>query len=346
MMSQKGTTVSRRLLFLLLLPSVMLAVVACGSNGDGDGDGGATRLRVVASTALIGEFASMVAGDAAEVTTLIPAGVDLHSYEPSPGTAGAIADADIVFVNGYNLEEGLLDVILENAADDVEVVAVAGGLSPLEGGDHDDEHADDEHADDEHADDEADGGDGHDGEADAAGGDHVRAEGDPHFWLDAQNAAHYVEVIRDRLVALDPAERAGYEARASAYLAELDVIDDEVRSTIARIPEERRRLVVMHDAYQYLAAAYGLELVAALLPVGAQQDPAAGAVVELIELVNELEVPAIYREPQFSGSVLDAVAEETGVRVLTLHSTIDGTVDSYAAMMRANAEALVDGLGS
>ena len=321
---QKGLVVQRRLVAFLALFAAVLVVAGCQSDGDSGDDG---QLRIAASTALIGEFASIVAGDGIEVTTLIPAGVDVHSYEPSPATAGAIVKADVIFVNGYNLEEGLLKIVLENVADDVEVVVVAAGLTPLEG-DYDDD------------DEDRDKGDGQ------GGGGLVRAEGDPHFWLDIENAIHYLEVIRDQLVELAPAERAGFESRAESYIEELRALDGEVRTLIGEIPDGQRRLVVMHDAYQYFAAAYGFELSAALLPAGAQRDPSAGAVVDLIELINELGVTAIFRESQFGASVLSAVADETDAEVLVLYSTFTDEVESYVELMRANARALVEGLGT
>lgn len=289
----------------------LIALGACASDDRSPGSGG--RPRVVASTAVIGEFASIVAGDDAEVRSLIPPGVDLHSFEPAPATAAAIAEADVVFVNGYNLEEGLLDIILANVRDNAEVVAVASGLAPL-------------------------GGDG------AASGDVVRAEGDPHFWLDVSNAVHYVEQIRDRLGALDPDGAAGYRARASAYVAELETLDGELRAAIDGVPKGTRELVVFHDAYRYFAAAYGLGLTASVLPAGAQRDPSAAAVAELIELIEERAITAIYREPQFGAAVLESIAAETGVAVLVLRSTLSGDVDSYVELMRTNVSAVVEGL--
>ena len=319
-----------------------LLLTACGSSEVGDDASAAgDRVRVVASTALIAEFASIVAGDDADVEGLIPPGVDVHGFEPAPAAAASIARADIVFVNGYNLEETLLDVILENVAFEVEVVPVAAGLSPLAGGHDEHEHEEEADHEDEADHDEAD----HENEADHDG-DLVRAEGDPHFWLDAANAVHYVEQIRDHLVELDAAHAGAYSDRAAAYIVQLRDLDDEVRGLIETIPTERRTLIVLHDAYQYLARAYGLELTAALLPASAQQDAGAAAVIDLIELVRDHEVPAIYREPQFGAAVLDSIASETGAEVLTIYSTYAGDVDSYLELMRANAQALVDGLGA
>ena len=305
-----------RHLLVLLAFLVLSAAAGCSSTDDASSDG---RLRVTASTALIAEFTSIVAGDTAIVTTLIPAGVDAHSFEPAPASAASVATADVVFVNGYNLEEGLLDIILENVRDGTEVVPTSAGLTPLTGGDQDD-------------------GDG--------GGRLIRAEGDPHFWLDVSNAIHYVEVIRDHLIALDEASASGLTSRAAVYIAELEVLEREVSEGIGAIPKADRELVVFHDAYQYFAAAYGLELADALLPAGAQSDPSAGAVVELIELIEERSIPAIFGEPQFSASVLETISSETGAEVFPIHSTYSDGVETYVELMRANVDSLRSGLGS
>lgn len=314
------------LAFVVVLGLVTAA--ACSSTDEPAEDG---AIRITASTALIAEFASIVAGDEAVVTTLIPAGLDVHSFEPAPATVASIADADVVFVNGYNLEEGLLDVVLENVRDETEVVAVSAGLTPLAGGEHDDhEDPDDDHEDPK--------------DTDGAHGP-VRAEGDPHFWLDVSNAIHYVEVIRDHLVELDEANAPGFNSRAAAYVEELEALDLEVSEGIGAIPEADRGLVVLHDAYQYFADAYDLELAAALLPTGAQSDPSAGAVVELIELIEERSIPAIFREPQFNASVLETISGETGAEILPIHSTYSEGVETYVELMRANVESLREGLG-
>ncbi len=318
----------------------MLAGLVLAACGDGDGpsagDGAAERPRVVATTGILREFAGRVAGEAASVTGVIPPGVDLHSFQPSTGVARAIAEADLLIVNGYNAEAGLLEIVLENRAGNAPIVVAAAGLAVLDG---------------------AAAGDGGAGarprpsEASSL----ASAPGDPHLWLDAANAIRYVENIRDGLVAVDPGGRAGYESRAAAYVERLRALDADMREAVARIPEERRKLVVFHDAFRYFAAAYGLELAAAVLPSSAGQEPSAADVAAIVKAVREAAVPAVYAEPQFDAGVLELVAEESGARVLTLYSgAFDagdrGTggapaVDSYEAMMRANAAALLDGLG-
>jgi ABC-type Zn uptake system ZnuABC Zn-binding protein ZnuA len=330
-----------RLPLLLALVGAALVLAACaGEAGEAGGDDG--RPRVVASTALIAEFAARIAGDDAEVSVVIPAGVDLHSYEPPVEVARRIAAADLLLVNGYNLEEGVLSVIVENRGAGVPVVAVARGLTPLAGG-HGHGHGHDEHDDDDH--DDAEDHDDHDDEHAEEIDPLLRAEGDPHFWLDVSNAVRYVENIRAALIALDPERAESYEERAAALIAELRDLDGEVRQELERVPPERRKIVVFHDGYSYLAQAYGFELAAAVLPVAAGAQPSAREVVEVIEVVRRDQIPAVFREPEFDARVIETIAAETGARVLTLYSTHAEGVETYEEMMRANVRALVEGLG-
>lgn len=334
----------------LLVPlGAALLLVACGSGDDGaggeGGSGGEGGLHVVTTTPILAEFAEHVAGDEADVESLIPPGVDLHSWQPSTSVARTVAGADVLIVNGYNLEESLLSIVFENASDDAEIVVAAAGLEALAGGhEHEgEEHADEEHEGEEHEDEhaeEAHSEEEHAGEA----GDLARAEGDPHLWLSVPNAIHYVENIRDALVEADAEHAAGYEERAGAYIEELETLDGEVRETLTSIPEGQRTIVAFHDAYQYLAHEYGLEVVASVAPANPNQETSAQAIAEIVAEVRELGVRAVYKEPEFSGQSLDLIARETGTEVLTLYGTVTDDVPTYAEMMRANAESLVEGL--
>jgi zinc/manganese transport system substrate-binding protein len=319
----------------LALPAVVgvlaLFAAACGgARESGAAEGGP---RVLASTALIAEFAERVAGEDASVSGIIPPGVDLHSYEPPPEVARRLAGADLVLVNGYRLEEGLLDVIVENRPAGIPVVAVSRGLEPLAGGHEDEAHEEDPQED-----------DGEHGEAE--GVDPLAfAEGDPHFWLDVAGAIRYVENIRDALVGADQPNADGYRSRAEALIEELRTLDGEVRAQLDAIPAGRRKIVVFHDGYSYFARAYGFELAAVLVPSGANQQTSAREVARVIEVVRREQIPAVYREPEFDARAIESVAAETGARVLTLVSTYTDDVTSYGELMRANAGALAEGLG-
>ena len=316
-----GIFALRRLSAALAVVLVLAAAAACTGGDEGDDDGG--RLQVVASTGIIAHFAEQIAGEHADIVAVIPAGADAHSFSATTTDIRNISAADIVIVNGFNLEEGALGTIFEHLPDDAHLVVAAEGVDPLEGGHHEEEE-----------------------EEEVEGGGIATADGDPHMWLSVPNAMVYVRNIANGLVAADPDNASAYREREEAYLAELQALDEEVRATIAGIPPERRVLVVYHDAFQYFAAEYGLELAAAVLPASPSQQASAAAVAEIIDIVAGRNVGAVYREPQFAAAALEAIAGEAGVRVLTLYSgAFTDEVSTYIEAMRANADALAEGLG-
>ena len=310
-------------LAVLLVLLVTVAGVACGGGDDNDGAG----VRVVATTAIVGEFATRVAGPDARVDVLMPAGVDVHSFELPTDAVRRIARADLVLVNGYGLEEDVLEALVENRKQGARVVAAARGLEPLAASiaANEDENPR--------------------GRGDETVDPATFAAGDPHYWLAVPNAIRYVENIRDALVAADPARAEGYRTRAGALIEELRALDAHVRARIGEVPAERRKLVVFHDAFGYFAREYGLQLVASVVPAGANTEPSAADVSSVVRTVRAERIPAVYREPQFSSRSVEVVARETGARALTLYSDAYAEgVRSYDQLMRANADAIVEGL--
>jgi zinc/manganese transport system substrate-binding protein/manganese/iron transport system substrate-binding protein len=174
----------------------------------------------------------------------------------------------------------------------------------------------------------------------------LNALGDnPHLWLDPRLAARYVERVRDALIERDPEGRVQYEANAKAYLEELGDLDRQIAAAVQSIPPENRKLVTFHDAFPYLAARYGLEVVAVVVP-SPGQEPSARDVAELTETLRSEAVPAIFREPQFNAEVLELAAADAGVRVLDLLSDAYAEdADSYLELMRFNLRQLQEGLG-
>lgn len=178
-------------------------------------------------------------------------------------------------------------------------------------------------------------------------GRHVHGEIDPHLWQDVANVKAYVQLIRDTLVETDPGGAADYERNTAAYLEELDELDGHVAGTLARIPEDRRQLITTHDAFGYLAEAYDMTVAGFVVPNPAQE-PSAQQVARLTETIDNLDVPAVFLEPNLAqrASVLRQVAEDQGVRVCTVYGdAFDENVDTYVEMMRHNAAELLACLG-
>ena len=139
---------------LILLAALMLVVAACGAEETAGADGDEDLLTVVATTTIWGDIVSQVTGDAANVEVVMPVGADPHDFQASSAQVEAMANADLVVVNGLQLEEGLLDVIETLEADGVNVLEIAALLDPIpfgEGGhDHHDHEGEEGHSDEDH----------------------------------------------------------------------------------------------------------------------------------------------------------------------------------------------------
>lgn len=175
--------------------------------------------------------------------------------------------------------------------------------------------------------------------AQAVLGKHVHGEIDPHVWQSVGNAKAMVQVVRDTLVALDPASSSAYRKRARDYLARLDRLDDYVRQVIGAIPPSHRHLVTTHDAYGYLGWDYGLQITGFVTP-NPGIEPSTTDIVRLSRTLRDLQVPAVFIEPVLATHARDLVQAATASsrRVCTLYGdTFTDQVGSYVAMMAANA---------
>ncbi|WOH49953.1 metal ABC transporter substrate-binding protein [Bradyrhizobium sp. sBnM-33] len=174
------------------------------------------------------------------------------------------------------------------------------------------------------------------------------SEADPHAWQSVANAKIYVANIRDALVAADSASAEIFKSNASAYLAQLDALDREVREAIAKIPEGRRKVISTHGAFGYFAAAYGIEFIA---PVGVSTESEASArdVAKIITQIRAARIPAVFLENISDPRLMSRISAETGAKVGgTLYSDSltgeKGDSPTYIAMVRHNIKALTSAL--
>lgn len=174
------------------------------------------------------------------------------------------------------------------------------------------------------------------------------SQADPHAWQSVANARTYVVNIRDALAAASPADAETFKANATAYLAELDALDREVREAIAKIPESRRKVISTHDAFGYFAAAYGVEFIAPL-GVSTESEASARDVARIITQIRTAKIPAVFLENVTDPRLMGRIAAETGARVGgTLYSDSltgeKGDSPTYIAMVRHNIKALTSAL--
>jgi zinc/manganese transport system substrate-binding protein len=176
------------------------------------------------------------------------------------------------------------------------------------------------------------------------------SEADPHAWQSVANAKVYVANIRDGLVAADPADAEAFKGNAVRYLAELDALEAEVKDAIAKIPPERRKLITTHEAFGYLASAYGITFIAPS-GVSTETEPSARDIARIIDQVKAEKIPAVFLENISDDRLIGRIAAETGAKVggiLFSDSLTDekGLAPTYIALVRHNIKALTSALGN
>ncbi len=282
--------------------------------------GAADLLPVVASFSILGDLTRSVGGEHVQVFSLVGPLADAHVYQPTPDDVKKLARARLVVVNGLGFE-GWIDRLIHSSGYRGPIVVASKGVKALRK------------------------------EAAPAGKhrthDHA-TEVDPHAWQDLAQARHYVDNIATALAQVDPANTASYQANAAALKQQIDALDAEIRSSLGKLPTERRVVVSSHDAFGYFARAYGIRFIA---PVGVSTDaqPSAAAVGAIIRQIRRERIPAMFIENVSDPRLLERISAESGARIGgILYSdslSAPGTAaDSYLGMMRANAKTLATAL--
>ncbi len=301
-----------------------LVLTACGQQtappAAGQPEGG-EKLKVVATTTIVGDVVAQVGGGLIVLDVLLPAGTDPHNFDPTPQDMAKIAEADIVFANGGGLEE-FLDNLIESAGTADRVVHVSEDIDFLTSEDEEGAHEGDGHH--------------HDGH-------------DPHTWTDPNNVMVWVHTIENKLGEADPKNAAAYAANAEAYEAELEALDAWIREQVAQVPEENRKLITNHTVFGYFADEYGFEQVGALIPgFSTLAEPSAQELAGIEDTIRGLGVKAIFVGNTVNPALGERVAADTGARLVYVYSgslsELGGEAASYLAYMRYNTAAFVNAL--
>jgi manganese/iron transport system substrate-binding protein len=272
-------------------------------------------LRVVASTTILGDVVSQVGGNLINLSVLFPIGADPHTFDPRPQDVAAISDAQVVFINGLGLEESLQPALDANAKGTV--VAVSDGINVRT--------------------------------LDSAAAAVEHGGADPHTWTDPNNVIIWTQNIAAALAKADPANAAAYQANANTYIASLRNLDAWIRSEVAQIPPERRKLVTDHYAFGYFADEYGFEQVGALVgSFSTNASPSAQEIAALEDTIRAQKVPAVFIGTTVNASLAEQVAQDTGTKIVPVYTgslTVPGgDAGSYLTFMRYNVNAIVGAL--
>jgi zinc transport system substrate-binding protein len=293
------------------LAATALALSACSGSPVADGGSGESggRLKVVAGLYPLAYAAQQVGGDAVEVTTLTAPGVEPHDLELSPTQVAQIADADVVlYVKG--LQPAVDEAIAQEAPD--RAIDVTDGLSLLPATSE------------------------QEGEAGGAGTD-------PHVWLYPPDMAAIGTAVASRLEQIDPSAAAGIDQRTAALTARMDALDADFSAGLADCAITD--MVVSHEAFGYLAKAYGLTQVG-LSGLDPEAEPSPARLKAVADLVRQKGVDTIYYETLVSPKVAQTIADETGATATMLDPieglAVDATGD-YETIMRTNLATLQKG---
>jgi ABC-type Zn uptake system ZnuABC Zn-binding protein ZnuA len=311
--------------YFALISAYLIAILLLSSCTT---QGGASRtsdgLKIVASTSLIGDVVRQVAGADAALDILIPAGADPHTFEPRPQDLVAISEADVVFINGLDLEAALEPTLQANirglqvaVSEGIEVLPFEHSAKP-----RDEEQSTEE---DEHS------------------------AGDPHVWMDPNNIILWVDNIATTLMQLDPQNAEFFQQNAETYTAELISLDRWIREQVAQIPVGQRKLVSDHASFGYFAAEYGFTQVGLVVPsLSTNAAPSAQELAVLVDEIKTQNVKAIFVGTTVNPTLSQQVAADTGAQVVYVYtgslSEPGSQADTYLKFMRYNITAIVNAL--
>lgn len=283
-------------------------------------DAGSNRIAVLTTTGMVGDVVARVAGDRADVTVLMGAGIDPHLFKPTRSDSKRMLDADIIFMNGHLLEGKLSEAILqaERAGKPVYRVAELIDSNIL------------------------------------LNVDEFEDVYDPHVWMDPRAWTETVRIVRDALTEHDRDGATAYQSNATSFMEELAALDTYAEQVLSTVPEESRVLVTAHDAFGYFGARYGFTVIG-IQGISTESEAGLNAIEALVDLLVDRSIKSVFVESTVSDRNINAVisgAANRGHRVViggSLYSDAmgdEGTYEgTYIGMIDHNVTTISRSLG-
>ena len=276
------------------------------------------KVQVVATNSIIYDITKNVAGDLADIHSIVPIGQDPHEYEPLPQDVQKIHDADLIFYNGINLEnaeDAWFTKMVKNAGKvaDKDYFAVSDGVDVI-----------------------------------YLEGENEKGKEDPHAWLNIENGVIYAKNVAKQLIAKDPEHKDVYQKNVDKYVAELEKLDKDAKERLAKIPQEKKLIVTSEGCFKYFSKAYGVPS-AYIWEINTEEEGTPEQTTRLVEILKKSKVPSLFVESSVDDRPMKTVSQESGKPI---YSTIftdsiadkgkDG--DSYLSMMKWNLTKIIEGL--
>ncbi|MDQ3227503.1 MAG: metal ABC transporter substrate-binding protein [Chloroflexota bacterium] len=278
------------------------------------------KLNVVTTVAPISSIARNIGGARIDLYGVVPDGTNSHTFEPAPSDARVLAQADIIFVNGLDLELPTMELAEANLRDGAEIVSL--------------------------------------GEQTVSEAEWVfdfsfpEEDGspNPHLWTNPPYAKRYAEIIAATLSARDPDNAAYYAENLTRYSDALDALDVAIASSVTTVPAENRKLLTYHDSWAYFAPRYGFVVIGAVQPSDFSE-PSPQEVAGLIDQIEAERVPAVFGSEVFASDVLEQIAAEAGADYIDQlrddapPGEPNAPEHTYLGMMIRNMDLMLSALG-
>jgi len=280
----------------------------------------AKKLNVVTTVAPITSIVENIGGDRIKLTGIIPEGIDSHTFEPIPSDAKLLSQADLIIINGLDLEIPTVKLAEANLKQGASILSL--GQKTLKETDYVYDFSFPKE----------------------------KGHPNPHLWLNPEYAMSYAAIARDELIRVDPANTSTYAKNAAAFLKKLEALDQAIKEAVKTIPQNNRRLLTYHDSWPYFARRYGFQVIGAAQPSDFS-DPSPREVARLIEQIRKERVPALFGSEVFPSPVLEQIARETKSRYIDklrddeLPGKPGQAQHSYIGMMLENLTIMFEALG-
>lgn len=298
---------------LLLVCLSLIGLFACTSKKRAD-----KKLNAVATNSIIADITKNIAGDKINLHSIVPVGRDPHEYEPLAEDVKKTSQADVIFYNGINLENGgqaWFTKLVKNAGKkaDKDYFAVSDGIKTI-----------------------------------YLEGAKEKGKEDPHAWLNLENGIIYAKNIMKRLSEKDPKNKRYYQKNFQAYSAKLEKLHQTAKEKISRIPAEKKMIVTSEGCFKYFSQAYDIPS-AYIWEINTEEEGTPNQIKNLVEKLRQKQVPALFVESSVDERPMKTVSKDTGLpiaaKIFTDSIAKKGQAgDSYYAMMKWNIDKITAGL--
>jgi zinc/manganese transport system substrate-binding protein len=273
-------------------------------------------IQIVVTIPVLKDFVQQIGGSHVQVMSLLSGLESEHTYSPRPSDIIAVRKARLLVEIGVGLEVWVSALVKNAGSASLRVITTSKGIALIRDQSRDD------------------------GPQASADNTH---DGNPHIWLDPENAKIMLRHITEALIKVDPSHASEYRDNQAAYLRQLDQLQKDLAERLKAITD--RRILVYHPAWPYFARRFGFRIIDEIV-AQAGSEPSAHHLQELISRIRKEGIRVIVSEPQMNQKIPDVLARETGARIVVL-SPLPGAMpgtETYLSLLRYNVMQLADAL--